>query len=145
MNYEDRDPYGMYRRHSLDSDSTPHKGPGPALMGANTLIGNDVFNEDHEKLGDIKEIMLHVHSGRVGYAVLSFGGFFGLGDKLFAVPWAALTLDTVNKRFMLKVPKERLSEAPGFAKDNWPDMADSTWSQGIHHWYGLTEAGDSDS
>jgi len=43
------------------------------------------------------------------------------------------------------VPKERLNEAPGFAKDNWPDMADSTWSQGIHRWYGLTEAGDSDS
>jgi hypothetical protein len=59
-----------------------------------------------------------------------------MGEKLFAVPWSTLTLDTVNKRFVLAVDKERLSQAPGFDKDNWTDMQDPTWSQEIHAYYG---------
>ena len=82
--------------------------------------------------------MLDVNTGRVSYAVLSFGGFLGMGDKLFAVPWNALTLDTVNKRFVLNVGKARLESAPGFDKDNWPDMADPVWEDGIHSYYGTT-------
>ena len=117
MNYEDRDAYGIYHRST-------EGGPGPDLMGANTLIGNDVYNHQGEDIGDIKEIMLDVRTGEVRYAVLSFGGFLGMGEKLFAVPWVALTLDTTNKRFVLNVEKERLTKAPGFDKDKWPDMAD---------------------
>lgn len=111
-------------------------------MGANTLNGNDVYNRQDEDLGDVKEIMLDVPSGRVAYAVLSFGGFLGMGDKLFAVPWTALKLDTVNKRFVLDVSKERLKEAPGFDKDAWPDMADPTWVKGVHAYYGVTPYSD---
>jgi sporulation protein YlmC with PRC-barrel domain len=84
------------------------KGPGPRLMGAETLIGDDVCNLDGEVLGDIKEIMLDTASGTICYAVLSFGGIFGMGEKLFAVPWNALKLDTENKRFELSVEKGRL-------------------------------------
>ena len=139
MNYEQRDTYGMYKgTGSIESNAHLSAGPGPQLMGADTLIGNDVCNQDDEDLGDIKEIMLDVSSGRVAYAVLSFGGFLGMGEKLFAVPWSALTLDTVNKRFVLAVAKDRLSQAPGFDKDNWPDMQDPTWSQEIHAYYGAT-------
>ena len=79
-----------------------------------------------------------MRTGRVSYAVLSFGGFLGMGDKLFAVPWRALILDTVNKRFTLNVDKERLESAPGFDPDKWPNMADATWSEGIHAYYGTT-------
>jgi len=77
-----------------------------------------------------------MRSGRVGYAVLSFGGFLGMGEKLFGVPWNALKLDTQNKRFVLDVTKDRLEDAPGFDKDHWPDMADQSWAQGIHSYYG---------
>ncbi|MDV7214194.1 PRC-barrel domain-containing protein, partial [Azotobacter beijerinckii] len=120
MNYEERDTYGMYKvTAGTATESNLSSGPGPRLMGADTLIGNDVYNQKDEDLGDIKEIMLDVHSGRVAYAVLSFGGFLGMGEKLFAVPWNALTLDTVNKRFVLSVDKERLADAPGFDKDKW--------------------------
>ena len=112
------------------------KGPGPDLMGAETLIGNDVYNHQNEDIGDIKEIMLDMASGRVGYAVLSFGAFFGFGEKLFAVPWKALTLDTKNKRFVLNVEKNRLTTAPGFNKDMWPDMADQAWAKEVHAFYG---------
>ena len=80
--------------------------------------------------------MLDVSTGRVSYAVLSFGGFLSMGEKLFAVPWSALTLDTVNKRFTLDVAKERLESAPGFDTDKWPDMSDPTWAKDIHSYYG---------
>lgn len=128
MHYLERDTYGIYRHYDK-------KGPGPELMGADTLIGNDVYNHEGQDLGDIKEIMIDMRNGRVAYAVLSFGGFLGLGDKLFAVPWSALTLDTVNKRFVLNVTKERLKSAPGFNKDDWPSMVDPGWQSEIHDYY----------
>jgi sporulation protein YlmC with PRC-barrel domain len=131
MSYADRDTYGMYKTSNT-------KGPGPALMGADTLIGNDVVNAQDDDLGDIKEIMLDMRTGRVAYAVLSFGGFLGIGEKLFAVPWQALQLDTVNKRFTLNVDKNRLKAAPGFDPDDWPDMSDATWANQIHSFYGTT-------
>jgi len=137
MNYEDRDTYGMYKINTGAGPDARH-GPGPELMGADTLIGNDVYNHKNEDLGDIKEIMLDMRSGRVGYAVMSFGGFLGMGEKLFAVPWEALTLDTKNKRFVLHVEKDRLKDAPGFDKDKWPNMADQSWAKEIHSYYGTT-------
>jgi hypothetical protein len=106
--------------------------PGPHI--------DSVYSEPH-----CKEIMLDVSSGKVRYAVLSYGSFLGMGEKLFAVPWDALTLDTENKRFVLAVEKDRLKQAPGFAKDKWPNMADQTWAQGIHTWYGTKSASDASS
>ncbi len=135
MNYQEQDTYGMYK-------SRTDGGPGPGLMGANTLDGNDVFNRKDEDLGDIKEIMIDMGTGRVAYAVLSYGGFMGIGDKLFAVPWHALTLDTANKRFVLDVEKDRLDNAPGFDKDHWPDMADTAWAKEVHEYYGVTPYSD---
>jgi sporulation protein YlmC with PRC-barrel domain len=135
MNYVERDTYGMYKTSVISGPDMRH-GPGPELMGADTLIGSDVYNKKGEDLGDIKEIMLDMRTGRVAYAVLSFGGFLGMGGKLFAVPWTALTLDTENKRFALDVDKTRLSSAPGFDKDKWPNMADAEWAKGIHAYYG---------
>lgn len=129
MSYADRDKYGMYK-------DTRSAGPGPALMGADTLIGDNVVNAAEEDLGEIKEIMLDMQTGQVAYAVLAFGGFLGMGEKLFAVPWQALHLDTVNHRFVLNVDKERLKNAPGFDKDAWPDMSDMNWASGIHSFYG---------
>jgi len=131
MNYLERDTYGMYK-----GNTSGGAGPGPELMGADTLSGNDVYNQKGEDLGDIKEIMLDMRSGKVSYAVLSFGGFLGMGEKLFAVPWGALTLDTENKRFVLNVEKERLKNAPGFDQEKWPNMADQAWSNEIHTYYG---------
>jgi sporulation protein YlmC with PRC-barrel domain len=137
MNYEERDPYGMYKVSSTSKAGPDARhGPGPYLMGADTLVGNEVYNRDSDDLGEIKEIMLDMRTGRVSYAVLSFGGFLGMGEKLFAVPWEALKLDTVNKRFVLDVSKDRLDSAPGFDKTHWPDMADANWEKDVHAYYG---------
>lgn len=116
-----------------DRDSS---GPGPSVMDADTLIGNDVVNAENDKLGTIEAIMLDVGRGRVAYAVLGFGGFLGIGEKLFAVPWQALILDADRKCFVLNVPKDRLERAPGFDKDHWPSMADERWATEIHDYYG---------
>ena len=131
-NYVSRDTYGMYRNHT--------DGPGPALMGADTLLGNDVYNSADESLGTIKEFMIDMSTGKISYAVLSFGGFMGMGDRLFAVPWQALTLDTENKRFLLNASKEKLKNAPGFDKDHWPSMADTSWASDVHTFYGVKHA-----
>src|ERR1700733_1184116 len=102
-------------------------GPGPEVMAASSLEGDSVISMDGDDVGKIKEIMLDVVSGRVAYAVLSSGGFLGMGGKLLAIPWSALTLDTDNKCFRLGVSSEQVRNAPGFDKDSWPSMADSIW------------------
>jgi sporulation protein YlmC with PRC-barrel domain len=113
-----------------------NEGPGPRIMSASTLEGDDVVNRQGDKLGDIEEIMIDVPRCRIAYAVLSAGGFLGVGDKLFAVPWSALTLDPENHCFILDADKERLQQAPGFDKDHWPTMADPTWATQVHSYYG---------
>jgi sporulation protein YlmC with PRC-barrel domain len=106
------------------------------VLGASTLKGDKVINLQGENLGDIQEIMIDLERGRVAYAVLSFGGFLGLGDKLFAIPWEALTIDMAEKRFVLNVDKELLKRAPGFDKDRWPDMTDPAWGAELYTYYG---------
>lgn len=117
----------------LESDND--YGPGPRLMGAGTLVGDNVRNRQGEDLGSIKEIMLDTSQGRIAYAVLSFGGWLGMGDKLFAVPWQALSLDTADHAMVLDVSKDRLKSAPGFDKDRWPDMVDPAFASKLNGFY----------
>lgn len=113
-----------------------HQNGHPEVLSASTLIGDEVRNAMGEKLGKLEEIMLDLDEGRVAYAVLSFGGFLGVGDKLFAIPWEALAVDTENEEIVLDVPKERLENAPGFDKDNWPQTTDRQWLSEVHSYYG---------
>jgi hypothetical protein len=75
--------------------------------------------------------------GYIEYAVLSFGGFLGLGDKYFAVPWEAMVLSSDKEQFILNVKEERLKNAPGFDKDNWPDMSRAEWAIAVYQFYDL--------
>ena len=111
-------------------------GPGPNIMAASTLDGNNVLSSDGDDVGKIKEIMLDVASGRIAYAVLSSGGFLGIGDKLLVMPRSALTLDTDNKCFRISATTELIRNAPGFDKDAWPSMADRVWASTVHQHYG---------
>ena len=108
----------------------------PVALSASTLIGDKVINHKNEDLGKIEDIMITLESGCVDYAVLSYGGFLGMGDKLFAVPWNAMTLDTEKHCFILNASKESLKNAPGFDKDNWPDTHDRVWQEKVYAFYG---------
>ena len=112
-------------------------GPGPEVMAADTLQGDKVVNGRNEDLGTIEDIMIDVQRGRVAYAVMSCGGFLGMGDKLFAIPWNALTLDANRHCFVLDADQQRFEKAPGFDKDHWPSMADNSWATQVHDFYGV--------
>ncbi len=111
------------------------------LLSAGTLKGTNVVNLAGENVGSLEEIMLHLDTGDVAYAVLSFGGFLGMGDKLFALPWQALTVDTVKERITVDIDKQRLENAPGFDKNAWPESADSAWLERVHTHYGYDYPG----
>ena len=106
------------------------------VLSASTLTGDRVVNTLGEDLGKLEDLMIDLQPGRIAYAVLSFGGILGVGDKLFAIPWQAFTIDTAEKRFVLNVDKELLKQAPGFNKSNWPDMTDPAWGAELYGYYG---------
>jgi sporulation protein YlmC with PRC-barrel domain len=108
------------------------------VLSASTLMGDKVVNPQGEHLGEIKELMIDPQTGHVGYAVLSFGGFLGMGDKLFAIPFRALVLQADRKEFVLDVPKDKLKTAPGFDKNEWPKSANRQWGTEIHTFYGVS-------
>ena len=118
-------------------------GESSYIYRASKLIGTDVENPQGETLGDIKDVVIDPQTGRMAYAVLAFGGFLGMGEKYFAVPWEALTPKTPTTkgaqydRFVLNVDKEKLKNAPSFNKDNWPDMADRRWAEQVYSFYGV--------
>lgn len=113
------------------------------ILSSTSIVGDDVVNAAGDELGSIKDLMVDTSNGRVEYAVLSFGGVLGLGDKLFAVPMDVLQLDTENERFTLDVPKEQLENAPGFDKDDWPDFASEQFRETHHaHWAHVEQAFD---
>jgi hypothetical protein len=122
---------------SIVGDTRAPDSPGPFVMSAETLEGDAVVNRANEDLGNVEHIMIDVPSGRIAYAVLACGGVFGIGEKLFAVPWSALTLDADRRCFILDIDKSRLEQAPGFDKDHWPSMADPAWAASIHDYYGV--------
>jgi sporulation protein YlmC with PRC-barrel domain len=93
------------------------------VLKASDLIGMNVQGTDGKKLGNIKDLVIDSEEGGVEYAVLEFGGFAGIGDKYFAVPWEALQLDQTTRKLSLDVRKKDLKNAPGFDKNNWPDLS----------------------
>jgi sporulation protein YlmC with PRC-barrel domain len=110
----------------------------PHVLSASSITSDEVKNPQGESLGKIEDLMIDLNSGRVAYAVLSFGGLLGMGTKLFAIPWESLTVDTADKSLLLNVAKETLENAPGFDKENWPDMTNPEWGSGIYSHYGVT-------
>jgi sporulation protein YlmC with PRC-barrel domain len=111
----------------------------PHVLQATALIGSKIVNRAEEQLGTLKELVIDLEDGRIAYAVLSFGGFLGVGDKLFAIPWEALLLRR-DHTFVLDVDKEVLKEAPGFDKDHWPNDAqyEAGWLLDIYEYYGYS-------
>jgi sporulation protein YlmC with PRC-barrel domain len=103
---------------------------------ATSIIGSRVRNQDGENVGKIEDFVMDMETGRIAYAVLSFGGFLGMGDKLFAVPFQSMQFDVEDEEFVLDVNIERLKNAPGFDPNHWPKMGEREWGSKIHAYYG---------
>jgi sporulation protein YlmC with PRC-barrel domain len=104
------------------------------VLSASTVSGNPVRTAQGENLGKIEDFIVDLETGRIGYALLSLGGF-GMGNNLFAVPWEALSLDTEGRAFVLSIDKGLLRNAPHFDRQDQPDFADRRWGAGIYGYY----------
>jgi hypothetical protein len=87
-----------------------------------------VKNHQGERLGDVKDIVMDLPSGKISYVVLSVGGFLGIGDKLIAVPPASFTKSTEHDALLLDADKARIEAAPGFVQTAWPNVDDPNFS-----------------
>ena len=114
-----------------------HTGEGSSgdLMAASAHMREPVINALGESLGQVRDFVIDVADGRIVYAVLEFASFLGLGDKVYAVPWLALTLDADNRCFILNVDKRRLKDAPAFDKDRWPTLDEPEWTVQVDTFY----------
>jgi sporulation protein YlmC with PRC-barrel domain len=106
------------------------------LLRSRTLFDYRVKSPQGEDLGKIEEVMIDMEIGRVAYAILSFGGFLGLGDKWVPVPWDAVALQPHEKVLILKIEKDKLQKAPNFDRTTLPELANRQWGAVIHTYYG---------
>jgi sporulation protein YlmC with PRC-barrel domain len=134
----------------MNDDSRPSDlRRGAFRFRASQLIDCKVGNARQEALGSLQDIVLASDNLRIAYAVVAFGGFLGMGEKLFAMPWRLLEVTAhvanTRPRIQLAADQDLLKAAPGFDKDQWPDLADTTWSQQVDAFYrnrgGLGTAG----
>lgn len=109
----------------------------PRTLSATTLTGTNVQNLQGEDIGHIKDLMIDLESGQVLYAVLSFGGFMGIGDDYFAIPMEALVFSEKEEDLIkIDIDEETLENAPGFDKDNWPRHSDDQFVNSVYDYYG---------
>lgn len=108
------------------------------VLSTSSLTGDPVVNPEGEKLGKLQEIMVDIDSGTIAYAVIVFGGFLGRGEKLFAVPWGAVSVDTEEKRLVVDMDPATLADAPGFDPDHWPAFSDLEWASMVHSHYSVS-------
>jgi hypothetical protein len=107
------------------------------LISADKVEGTPVVDPTGEKLGSIERVMIDKHSGRVAYAVMSFGGFLGIGDRHQALPWGALKYDTDLDGYVVNLDRQRLKNAPTFARDDVIDLEDPVMGRRLHDYYGV--------
>lgn len=127
------------RREKVTTEVEVKKPATGMVHRASEIAGMSVHNAQGKELGSIKDTVIDVKTGKVKYAALSYGGFLGLGDKLFAVPWDALkhqhNVSDKKHFFVLNVDEETLKRAPGFDSNKWPNFADQQFSTGIDKFY----------
>ncbi len=107
---------------------------------ASEVIGMNIYNPEGEDVGEVNDIVLDPNTGKMRYAAVTYGGFLGIGDELFAVPWEAFQCtqdpeDPEEHRLTLDVSKEQLEGAQGFNQDNWPNFADPNFAQELDKRY----------
>jgi sporulation protein YlmC with PRC-barrel domain len=125
----------------LSAQESPAKptGASGARCKASQLIGCEITNSKNESLGEIQDIVLDGNNRKIAYAVVAFGGFLGMGEKYFAMPWRLIEVTqrgTDDKpRATLGLDQATLKAAPGFDKGKWPDMANAGWASQVDDYY----------
>ena len=114
------------------ASATAH--PNHQLISSEDVEGTNVYDMKGTKIGDIDHLMIDKISGRVSYAVMSFGGFIGLGHSHYPIPWGALTYDRSLGGFRANITEQQLKDAPDFSDDSWEDR---DWAKRTHSHYGV--------
>jgi sporulation protein YlmC with PRC-barrel domain len=106
------------------------------LIASNKVEGTAVYNRQGERLGSVYNFMVNKRSGQVAYAVLSFGGFLGIGDSYYPLPWKTLTYDTGKGGYVVDLDKDKLQNAPSYTASESPDWTNPAYGRGIDDYYG---------
>ena len=106
------------------------------LIASNKVEGTAVYNRQGERLGEVYNFMVDKRSGKVEYAVMSFGGFLGMGQSYHPLPWRVLTYDTGKGGYMVDLDKDRLRGAPSYTGSGAPDWRDPAYGRRIDDYYG---------
>jgi hypothetical protein len=105
------------------------------LIAADKVEGTAVYNRAGDRLGSIENVMLDKLSGKVAYAVMSFGGFLGIGDRHHPLPWSVLSYDTRQGGYVVDLDKKALEGAPSYATGATPNWEEETWGKQVHDYY----------
>lgn len=105
------------------------------LVSANKVEGTPVYNGQGEHLGEIDDLVIDKYSGQVVYALMSFGGFLGIGERLHPLPWGVLKYDRLREGFVVDIDREALEKAPSYERGELGDMADEAWNRRIYGYY----------
>jgi hypothetical protein len=120
----------MQESQSVATDETN------ALISSDKVEGTAVYNREGEKLGSINSVMIDKISGQVAYAVMSFGGLLGMGDRYHPLPWHVLTYDTGQGGYLIDLDPSMLEGAPAYGATEMPNWSDRRWGQQLHEYYG---------
>ena len=120
------------------SIGTPAADAAQRLILASKVNGTPVFNRDGERIGHVEDVAIGKLDGKVGYAILSFGGFIGIGEKYNPLPWSILTYDTDKNGYVISLDKEQLKLAPSYSKEELADIGDTDerYRNTIYDYYG---------
>lgn len=105
------------------------------LQSVNDLIKAEVHNKEGKKLGTVKDLMIDTLNAQLSYALLSFGGFWGMRESLSAIPWNALRFDLAAKHYVLDIDMEKLKASPSYNADNKPNMNDKQWVNKVNKYF----------
>ena len=116
---------------SLEANATGN------LIGSDKVEGTAVYGADQSKIGSIERVMIDKKSGKVSYAVLSFGGFLGIGDDHYPLPWQSLKYDTNLEGYITGITLKQLEGAPKYGNDNAWNWADTSRTRAVNDYYGV--------
>ena len=118
---------------SLDDTNNPSGN----LIAANQVQGTSVYDTKLEKLGSIEDVMIDKATGRIAYAVLSFGGFLGIGDRYYPLPWEKLSYNQEVAGYIVDIDRKILEGAPSFSDQAAVSWDDDAWGRDVYSYYGI--------